>query len=309
MNQNVGHVEKLNALITTAELTMYNIQTRYTAGSNERNQLAKSIIDRNDELCILHETLNKMNANLGTRKADISEMENKIKNHGLISMDLRREIVCMKAESVTIDTYVTKTKLLEEKIKSSRSEIMTLSDLVENSRAKGRTRFLKGKDLDEVKLVKKIEAIEEALAAKEEKLNEKEMVLDEVNALTDRLQKQTFEGRSMNTTVAEKLNQLTKKIKNTNRSLMAKASELAMVQSKLFILELENEEKKSCLKVATEGLSSETISLDDFEKDLIRAQRRRIRLEQNYLAEQEKKDRQERGEVEMYPYIHILFIL
>lgn len=72
---------------------------------------------------------------------------------------------------------------------------------------------------------------------------EKELILEEVTGLCERLHKQTIEGRVENTEIAGKLNELANKIKTTNRSLMAKSSELAMIQNQCVSLQREANEK------------------------------------------------------------------
>ncbi len=72
---------------------------------------------------------------------------------------------------------------------------------------------------------------------------EKDLILEEVTTLCDRLHKQTVDGRTENTEIGGKLNDLSKRIRHINKALMAKSSELAMVQSQFINLQREVEEK------------------------------------------------------------------
>jgi hypothetical protein len=72
---------------------------------------------------------------------------------------------------------------------------------------------------------------------------EKDLILDEVTALTDRLQQQVDESKNGTHQITKEINTMTKKIKSLTRKTMAKVSELAMHQASAMSLYREKVEK------------------------------------------------------------------
>lgn len=125
------------------------------------------------------------------------------------------------------------------------------------------------------------------------------MILDEVTALTEKLRLESLEKRSESTIVYSKLNHLSKQIKKLNISLMARASELAMVQANSFHLQSEREEKEAILEKAKDAFQSGTLDIQEFEAALLRAQRNKVRREREMMEMQEKQNQKERIGVDM----------
>lgn len=74
-------------------------------------------------------------------------------------------------------------------------------------------------------LIAKTQVLEERLNDKKEQLLEKELVLEEVTALSDKLRKQAAEGRGDTLQLAKKVNEFQARIKETTRKMMATVSE------------------------------------------------------------------------------------
>ncbi len=80
-----------------------------------------------------------------------------------------------------------------------------------------RCRVLKGVDPEPEQLAAKIEVLEERLNDKKEQLLEKELVLDEVTSLSDKLRLQASEQRELTLELAKKVNEFQARIRATNR--------------------------------------------------------------------------------------------
>ena len=85
-------------------------------------------------------------------------------------------------------------------------------------------------DPEPEQLAAKIEVLEERLNDKKETLLEKELVLDEVSSLSDKLKLQAAESRGATLDLAKRVNDYQAQIRAVTRKMMANVSELSMYQ-------------------------------------------------------------------------------
>jgi uncharacterized coiled-coil DUF342 family protein len=78
--------------------------------------------------------------------------------------------------------------------------------------------------------VAKIKVLEDRLDHKREQLLEKELILEEVTALTDKLRTQAVSKRDAAKVLADQLNELHGRIRDVTKKMLASVSELSMYQ-------------------------------------------------------------------------------
>merc|ERR1712014_339643 len=88
----------------------------------------------------------------------------------------------------------------------------------------------------------KIQDLEERLNDKKEALLEKELILEEVTALSDKLRAQAMDGRQGTMELSQKVNVFQSRIKDVTRKMMATVSELSMYQATAHKLQQERDE-------------------------------------------------------------------
>jgi hypothetical protein len=74
------------------------------------------------------------------------------------------------------------------------------------------------------------QALEERLNDKKEQLLEKELILEEITSLSDKLRVQAAEGRADTLELAQRVNEYQSKLRAVTRKIMATVSELSMYQ-------------------------------------------------------------------------------
>merc|ERR1711920_54547 len=130
-----------------------------------------------------------------------------------------------------------------EQVSSVRKRTDDLSKELENPKSSLRKwRKLGGEDLDSQKLRVKIHDLEERLNDKKESLLEKELILEEVTALSDKLRQQAADGRQGTMELSQKVNTFQARIKDVTRKMMATVSELSMHQATAHKLERERDD-------------------------------------------------------------------
>merc|ERR1712070_1184150 len=121
---------------------------------------------------------------------------------------------------------------LREQVGSVRKRTDELSLELENPKSVMRKwRSLGGEDLDLRTLRMKTQDLEERLNDKKESLLEKELILEEVAALSDKLRQQAVDGRQGTMELSQKVNVFQSRIKDVTRKMMATVSELSMYQA------------------------------------------------------------------------------
>ena len=121
----------------------------------------------------------------------------------------------------------------------------------ENSK---RWRKLEGRDPEPEDLAAKLQVLEERVNDKKEQLLEKDLVLEEVSNLANRLRAQALEGRGETLELAKRVNDFQVRIKNTTRRMMATVSELSMYQASAMKLTQENQARDEALRTQQANL-------------------------------------------------------
>lgn len=121
-----------------------------------------------------------------------------------------------------------------------------LSLALEDPENSDRWKRLDGPIPDKEELEAKITQLEERLNDKKEQLLERQLVLEEITGLADRLKAQAVEGRSRSLGLAKEINEYQGRIRTTTRKMMATVSELSMYQA-------------SCLKLKADQQQLETL--------------------------------------------------
>merc|ERR1711903_165277 len=88
----------------------------------------------------------------------------------------------------------------------------------------------------------KTQDLEERLNDKKESLLEKELILEEVSALSDKLKQQAVDGRQGTMELSQKVNIFQARIKDVTRKMMSTVSELSMYQATAHKLQKERDD-------------------------------------------------------------------
>merc|ERR1712093_634719 len=114
---------------------------------------------------------------------------------------------------------------------------------------------LGGEDLDAETLRMKTQDLEERLNDKKESLLEKELILEEVAALSEKLRQQALAGRQGTMELSQKVNVFQSRIKDVTRKMMATVSELSMYQATAHKLQAERDDACERMMTARERLA------------------------------------------------------
>lgn len=268
--QLAAETDNLNSLINGIEKDMLKLKKRYEAAVEERNYTGIQLIDRNDELCILYEKSNMQQAVLKKGELAIREREDEIRMLDLQVAELCREIEVTRRKLPKVPELEQEIVLLQTQLEEERALGEKLSAELEAPSNSKRWRKLEGKDPEPEDLAAKLQVLEERVADKKEQLLEKDLVLEEVSNLANRLRTQALEGREDTLELAKRVNDFQSRIKSTTRRMMATVSELSMYQATAMKLTQENTLKDEQLGNMLRNIDEGMPPTEDIEREWLR---------------------------------------
>jgi uncharacterized coiled-coil DUF342 family protein len=260
----VIEIDKLNSIINSIEKEMVILRRKYEQAVETRNFTGTQLIDRNDELCILWEKSNIQEKLLKKGEDAMLTKAEEIRGLKIDLQEVQRQLHVVQKKIPEVPKLVEEVVSLREQVSSVRKRADELSRELENPNSSLRKwRKLGGEDLDSDSLRKKIQDLEERLNDKKESLLEKELILEEVTALSDKLRQQAVDGRQGTMELSQKVNVFQARIKEVTRKMMATVSELSMYQATAHKLRAERDEACDRSMTARERLN-EGVAPTDF---------------------------------------------
>ncbi|CAK4611258.1 unnamed protein product [Aphanomyces euteiches] len=244
VEQQIVQIDKLNSIINATEKEMLRLKKKYELAVDARNATGVQLIDRNDELCILYEKSNIHAKTLTEGELAIQEKDQQRRSLQIKLLDVERQIEITRKQVPKVPEYATKVLEIQNVLKQERVVTDMMCRDLETPKNGDRWRALGGDDPDEDQLSAKLALLEERYNLKKEQLLEKELVLEEVTNLSDKLRAQASDGRRDTLQLAKKVNTFQVKIKDTTRKMMATVSELSMFQATAMKLQQEKHDRQ-----------------------------------------------------------------
>jgi chromosome segregation ATPase len=282
INQEINEQQKLHLILTGIQKEMADLIHKYEQACESRNYMGIQLIDRNDELCILYEKANIQENILKNGEQEIREKEEEIRMMNLELAEKQRHIEVLRKKVPSVPELAEQVINLKTELDKEKERVKDLSERVEDPdpNAKGNSTRVKEIDAeipDQESLQAKIQVLEERLNNKKEGLLEKELVLEEITNLSEKLRKQALDGRKGTLELAEKINEFKARTTELSRKMLATVAEVSMFQATAMKLEQEKEEREAQLESAQERFQNGLPPTDDCEKEWARMQRETIR--------------------------------
>ena len=277
VEQQIVEIDKLNSIINGMEKEMLQLKKQYEIAVEARNYTGVQLIDRNDELCILYEKANIQEETLKRGEIALGKREEEIRMVHLQLAEVQRQIEVTRKHIPNLPEYAAKIVALKEQLGKEKEVTDSLCRNLENPDNKGRWRALGGEDPDVETLNAKIQVLEERLNDKKEALLEKELVLEEVTALSNKLRAQASSGRDDTLKLAKRVNEFQSRIKEVTRKMMATVSELSMYQATAMKLQQTKHDRDMELEDARWRLQQGQAPTEAAEHAWYRAERERLR--------------------------------
>ena len=230
VEQQIQEIDKLNVVINNLEKDMLLLKSKYERAVEERNVTGVQLIDRNDELCILYERSNQQQEALRKGEIESIRKEEELRLLRLQAEELKRQYHTSRKRLPELDEHRKNIAELDENLADERRRTEELSAKLEDPQNVDRWRKLGGEDADMEQLTAKIQVLEDRLDKKREQLLEKELVLEEVTSLTEKLRAQAVSKRESAKLLADQMNGMQSRIQEVTKKMLASVSELSMYQ-------------------------------------------------------------------------------
>lgn len=239
VEQQIVEIDKLNGIITATEKELLRLKKKYELAVDARNATGVQLIDRNDELCILYEKSNLQEKALNEGEIGLTRKDQEIRMLNIELGDIQRQVENARRLLPHLPRLAQCILELQEDLRQEKDVTELLCRDLETPKNSERWRQLDGDDPDEEQLANKMAFLEDRYHHKKEQLLEKELVLEEVTSLSNKLRAQAMERRGETLELAKRVNDFQSKIKETTRKMMAIVSELSMYQATAMKLQQE----------------------------------------------------------------------
>eukprot|EP00879_Flechtneria_rotunda_P014131 GHRR01014763.1.p1 GENE.GHRR01014763.1~~GHRR01014763.1.p1 ORF type:complete len:341 (+),score=135.80 GHRR01014763.1:2597-3619(+) len=256
----------MNSLINRAEGAMVASRKNYEAALAARNNTGVTLIDRNDELAVLHEKAHLQDAQTASGNMELNLRDNELRVLRLQVAELERSLHITRTSIPDVPAIDRDVAELKADLYRMRHQSDVLGDQLEDpSKCGNRIKLLGGKIPDREELVAKLQSLEERLSIQQDALLEKGVVLDEVSHLTERLRANAAAGRSSGQELAAAANSYQQRLRNVTRKMMATISELSLYQATALKLHASKSDLEQLLDVAKQRFAAGQPPTDEAE--------------------------------------------
>eukprot|EP00831_Metopus_contortus_P022484 TRINITY_DN2028_c0_g1_i1.p1 TRINITY_DN2028_c0_g1~~TRINITY_DN2028_c0_g1_i1.p1 ORF type:complete len:731 (-),score=182.73 TRINITY_DN2028_c0_g1_i1:280-2472(-) len=284
LNEKREHTTQQGKEINNLDLILQGINKdikrftrKYEEACENRNYMGIQLIDRNDELCILYEKSNIQENILKRGENEIKKKEEDIRMLNIELSERQRELDLIQKKAPDVPVLAEKVVALKTELEQEKSKVKELSEKVENPESNpGRIREIETYIPDQEFLDANTHVLEERLNSKKEALLEKELVLEEITNLSEKLRKQALEGRKGTLELAEKINEFRAKTTELSRKMLATVAEVSMFQATAMKLEQEKQAKEKILDEAKERMSQGLPPTAECENEWLRMERQEV---------------------------------
>eukprot|EP00898_Chlorokybus_atmophyticus_P003312 jgi/Chlat1/3982/Chrsp26S04044 len=273
VEEQLAEIDKLNGGVDVAERSMVALRKEYEGAAERRNLTGLTLIDRHDELCILYQRAHANDDALHNGTVALAHIDDQSRLLRIQIEHLKRSIINAQAQQPIIPECQKSIGNLRSELEATASRVEDVSNTLEDPATRPKWRNLEGKIPERDELLAKINSLEERLNDKKEQLLEKELILEEVTALAERLQEQAAEGREDTLELAATVKSYQSKIYTVTQRMMATVAELSMYQAMAMKLAQDKAALEAQVEDAGVRLADGQAPTDDADSEWDRMQR------------------------------------
>lgn len=152
-------MDRLASMITVIEEEMVQLRKKYEKAVQRRNESGVQLIEREEEVCIFYEKMNIQEKVKLHQDVEIHILEEKIRFLKLKVAEKQRQI-CVTRKLVPIKKSLdANLAVIQIQFSQCADRIKDLEGRFVNPDCKGRVRFIRGKDLTEEEMIKKLDMV------------------------------------------------------------------------------------------------------------------------------------------------------
>ncbi|CAH8497403.1 unnamed protein product [Schistosoma turkestanicum] len=290
-------IQRQNVIITQTTRQLEDLKDSIGHVIKLRNCRAIELVERNEEFCVLQEKLNLQNLTLHKGEVEMNKLGEEIRCLQLIKNDLHRtneslrkegkereklqnEILSSQLQLAVCQNRVTRLEnsatsptaflLDSETGLAVKQDLIKCKDKINTNIVlyESRVNELSGKHEDSAELRRKIDALEVQIFGREKKLLELNLLLDAVECLVNKLDKQVNMGKDVTLTLAIRTNEQKVTTIQATKRLKAKTAEVTMLMTTTLELERQVEGRRAFLKECYRRMKAGNPPTDDIIREL-----------------------------------------
>ncbi|XP_069765802.1 coiled-coil domain-containing protein 146 isoform X3 [Narcine bancroftii] len=285
---------KLSGLINQAEEEMIKLRKKYESVVQNRNERGIQLIEREEEVCIFYEKLNIQNSLISNGDVELHRTEEEIRFLNIQLAEETRKIQNIRKDVPCKQEMEANLAISQAELAQCQDKVQSLEKILVDPSSENRTRLLGGDDPSFDELSKRVNEMELKLVGKEEQSLEKDLVLEQVTRLNERISIKAMNGKQDTLALAKKVNEIQGKMKGVTRKMMAVVSELSMQQANVRQLQQNVKDKQhfleSCHLRMEQGMApSEEFEIDWFKTlDKENRHKKEIQMKSKEAEEEER---------------------
>lgn len=231
IEQQIIEIRRLNTTIDTLEKDMLRIKNDFERAVEMRNSTGISIIDRNDELCVLYEKKHLQEDSLRKGELGVYRKQEEARTLRLQLAEIQRMLLLAKGALPRLQKMATTITNLQKDLEVQRHLSSSICLELESPSNLERWRFISGHDHDNDELSSKVVVLESVLGQRKERVLESELILEEMVQLTIKMKDTTGTKRQAACVLARQMAVVQAKLCTRKRETCALLSELSLYQA------------------------------------------------------------------------------
>lgn len=245
-----NETERLNVVLQNIENSITTSQTRYSQQADDCADRRRMLIDKQDNICILYEQLNRHEEVMRRGEIELRKREEEIKVLELALKDFKRQIDLMQRKVPQVNAYNREIEELRAQIKKEKKSVDEIARKLEVPAEQERKRSYCGKDFSLKELEEKVSKYEQRVNSKEHQLWERKILLREIREKIKKLEKEADCDISKSQKMVSKGGKMRSAAMSYNRKKLAALSEMAVYQAQRMQLEEDTKDTKQELENA-----------------------------------------------------------
>ncbi|CAF0929077.1 unnamed protein product [Brachionus calyciflorus] len=264
---NIGNY---NNIVNYNEEESTRLRKRYEDSIKERNYRGIELIKRSEELCVMCERSNAQETLITNGNIELQSREEELRFLKLRLEEEKRVLNLYRKNAPNEDALKNELEILRSQLVDCQNHLLKLEKQMENCNDPDRIRFLDGPEETTESVVKKLEQLEFKLAKIEEQCLEKDLIIEQVNRLTERIHNKVDTSKDDTLNLAKKVNHIQSQVKDTTKKMMASVSELSISQAMALKLQEEVKTKELLLEQYYSRMEKGEAPSDEIEQEWIR---------------------------------------
>uniref|UniRef100_A0A1I8FN67 Reverse transcriptase domain-containing protein n=1 Tax=Macrostomum lignano TaxID=282301 RepID=A0A1I8FN67_9PLAT len=264
-------INQLNGLVNASEEAMVQLRKQSDRAVQLLNDRAVQLIERNEEVYVLQEKVRVQEAVIQRGELELRQREEELDFLRLQLKEEERQVQLAKKKVPKKRQVEDELTVLQIQLSICQDRLLQMESRTEDPTHAGRLRYLEGADPGPIELHNKCEDMEIRLAAKEEQLLERQLLLEAVSRLAEQLERRSKAGQHDTLALAKEVNGYKFRMGTVTKRMKAGTAELTMLMSTAMQLQQQVRDKQQYLQSCYQRMERGEPPSEDIEAEWLKS--------------------------------------